>query len=99
MVLPVSDPDVAIVVEGDPPWLVELTVASSSLATFGYELAVVGEDLEAIVAAIHDNDITVLLAHQTSGAEQLTIAAARFTPFAEEISTRIEHGNRVLPFV
>ena len=99
MVLPIGDPAVAVIIEGDPPRLVEFTVASSTLATFGQELAIRAENLQAIVAAINDNDVTVLLAYQTSRPEKLAIAAARFPPFAEEVSTRVEHRDRVLPFV
>src|SRR5262245_31835 len=99
MVLPVSDPNITIIVEGNPPWLVELPVASATLAAFRQEFTVRVEDLEAIVAAVDDNEVPVFLAYQASGAEQFTVTAPRFAPFPEEVPTRIEYRDRILPLI
>src|SRR2546421_374526 len=64
MVLPVRDIDVAILVEGDAPWFVELTVAAARAAALADELSVRGEHLQAVVAAIDNDDVAVLLDSQ-----------------------------------
>src|SRR5262249_26524447 len=59
VVLPVRDVDVALVVEGDAPRLVELPLAAAVPAALGQRLAVGGEDLQAVVAAVDDNHVAV----------------------------------------
>src|SRR5690242_12677089 len=99
MVLPVGDVDVAVLVEGDAPGLVELTVAAAGTAALADELPVRSEDLEAVVAAVGDDDVAVLLDGQTGGAVELTVTAAGLAPLPQEIAAAVEHGNRVLPVV
>src|SRR6516225_1095807 len=57
VVLPVRDIDVALVVEGDAPRLVELPLAAAVPAALGQGLAIGGEDLQAVVAAVDDNHV------------------------------------------
>src|SRR5215471_4079467 len=54
VVLPIRDIDVALVVEGDAPRLAELPLAVAAPAALGQGLAVGGEDLQAVVAAVDD---------------------------------------------
>src|SRR5262249_17862574 len=57
VVLPVRDVDVPLVVEGDAPRLVEPLLATAAPAALGQGLAVGGEDLQAVVAAVDDNHV------------------------------------------
>src|SRR5262245_26679750 len=99
MILPVRDVDIARLIEGDPPGLVELSVPAPGLATPGQELSLPGEDLKSIVPAVDDDDVTVFLAHEARGAEKLAVAAARLSPFPEKLALVVEHGNGVGPLV
>src|SRR5229473_1766383 len=98
MVLPVGDVDVAVLVEGDPPRLVELARAVAGPAAFADELAVGGEDLQPIVAAVDDDEVAVLLDRQTGRTRQLAVPAPRFPKFAQELAAAVEYRDRVLPF-
>src|SRR5437867_8023939 len=99
VILPVRDVDIARLVEGDPPRLVELAISAPALAAFGHELSVGGEDLEAIVPAIDHDDVAVFLAHQTGRAYELAITTARLSPLPEKLAVTIEHGDGVVPFI
>src|SRR5262249_26854834 len=66
VVLPVRDIDVALVVEGDAPRLVELPLAAAVPASMGQRLAVGGEDLQAVVAAVDDNHVAERVAHAST---------------------------------
>src|SRR6516162_11031350 len=99
MVLPVGDQDVAGLVEGDAPGLVELALASAGLATFADELAFRGEDLQTVVAAVDDDEIAAALDCQTRRAIELAVTAAGRTPFADELAVAGEHRDRVGPFI
>ena len=52
MILPVRDLDVAVFVESDTPWLVELAIAVAGRAAFSDKLPVWGEDMQTVVAAV-----------------------------------------------
>jgi hypothetical protein len=80
MVIPVGNVYIAVLIERDPPRLVELTVAFPGPAAFPDKLAVRSEDLQPIVAAVDDDDVTVFLYGQAGRAKQLTIAAAGLAP-------------------
>ena len=99
MVLPVGDVDVAVLVEGDPPGLVELAVAAAGPAAFADKLAVRAEDLQAVVAAVDDDYVAVLFDREAGGAQQFAITAAGRAPFAQEITAAVEHRDRVCPVV
>ena len=59
-------------------------------------LPVRGEDLQAVVAAVDDDDVAVLLDRQTGRAQQLAVAAAGLAPLPQEFAAAVEHRNRVL---
>src|SRR5208283_488654 len=99
MVVPVGDVDIAVLVEGDPPRLVELAVAFAGPAALSDEFAVRREDLQPIVAAVDDDDVAVFLYGQAGRAKQLTIAAAGLAPLAQEFAAGVNHGDRVSPVV
>src|SRR5262245_44032945 len=80
MVVPVGNVYIAVLIERDPPRLVELTVAFPGPAAFPDKLAVRSEDLQPVVAAIDDDDVVVFLYGQAGRAKQLTIAAAGLAP-------------------
>jgi hypothetical protein len=60
VVLPIGDVDVAILVECDAPRLIELARPLAGTAAFADEFSIGSEDLQAVVAAIDDNQIAVL---------------------------------------
>src|SRR6266852_1018720 len=99
MVLPVRDVDIAVLVEGDPPGLVELAIAAAGPAAFPDKLPVGGEDLQAIVAAVDSNDVAAFLYGQSSRAQQLAVAATRLAPLPQEFTAAVEYGDRVLPVI
>src|SRR6516164_10034906 len=80
MVVPVGNVYIAVLVERDPPRLVELSVAFPGPATFPDKLALGSEDLQPVVAAVDDDDVVVFLYSQAGRAKQLTIAAAGLAP-------------------
>src|SRR5262249_55758879 len=79
VVVPVGDPDVAVLVEGDAPGLVELAWALAGAAAFGDKLAVRAEHLQTIVATVGDDHIAVFFDREASGTQQFAITAAGFT--------------------
>ena len=99
MILPVRDEDVAILVEGDSPGLIELAVAAAGLAAPGQEFSLAGEHLQPIVSAVHDDDVAVLFAYQAGRTQQLAVAAARLAPLANEPAAAVEHRDGVGPLV
>src|SRR4029077_6679171 len=96
---PVGDVDVAVLVEGDAPGLVELAGTFAGPAAFTDEFTLGGEDLQAIVAAVDDDDVAVLFDGNTRGAQQFTVAAAGLAPFLKEFAAAVEHRDRVGPFI
>src|SRR5437016_2622823 len=80
MVVPVGNVYIAVLVERDPPRLVELAVAFPGPAAFPDKLTVRSEDLQPVVAAVDDDDVAVFLYGQAGRAKQLTIGAAGLAP-------------------
>ena len=80
MIIPVGNVYIAVLVERDPPRLVELTVAFPGPAAFPDKLAVWSEDLQPVVAAVANDDVVVFLYSQAGRAKQLTIATAGLAP-------------------
>ena len=99
MVVPVGDPDVAVLVEGDAPGLVELARALAGSAAFGDELAVRAEHLQTIVAAVGDDHVAVFFDRESGGTQQFAVTAAGFAEFADELPAGVEHRDRVGPFI
>src|SRR5580700_593193 len=99
MVLPVGDIDVAVLVDGDAPGLVELAWLFARPAAFAKELAFRAEDLQTIVAAVHDNQVTILFDRHTRRAHEFAIAASRRAEFPEEFTAAVEHRDCVGPFI
>src|SRR5580658_3685088 len=99
MVLPVRDEDVAILVDVDPPGLIELAIAAAGLAALRHQLPLGREDLQPIVAAVDDDDVAVLLARQAGRTQQLAVAAAGLAPLADELPAAVEHRDGVVPLV
>src|SRR6185312_4050894 len=99
MVLPVGDKDAAILVGGDAPRLVKLSVARSGLAALGEQLALGREHLQPAVAAVHDDDVAVLLDRDAGRTHQLAVAAAALAELVLELAVRIEHRDGVGPLV
>src|SRR5258708_4890312 len=60
MVVPVRDKDVAVLVEGDAPRLIEFSRSLAGMAAFTYELALGAEHLKAIVTAVDDDQVSAL---------------------------------------
>src|SRR5262249_56230880 len=85
VVLPVRDIDVALVVEGDAPRLVELPLAAASPTVLGQGLAVEGEDLQAVVAAVDNNHVAAGVADDPGRILQFSRTAARRSPLATEL--------------
>src|SRR5215467_12104652 len=99
MVLPVGNQDVACLVEGDAPRLVEFALAPAGSAAFADELAFRRENLKSVVAAVDDDHVAALLDRQTRRAVELADAAAGCAPFADEFAVLIKHGDRVRPLI
>src|SRR5262249_2444556 len=93
MVLPVGDEDVAGLVEGDAPRLVELALAFAGFAAFADKLSVRAEHLQAVVAAVDDDDIAALFDRQARRTRQFAVTAAGSTPFADELAVVVEHRD------
>src|SRR6516162_1868580 len=77
VVLPVRDIDVALVVEGDAPRLVELPLATAGPAVLGQDVAVGGEHLQAVIAAVDDNHVAAGVAGDSGRILQFSPTAAR----------------------
>src|SRR5215831_8801188 len=99
MVLPVGHVDVAVVVEGDTPRLVEFSLAAAGFAALGNQLALRREDLEAIVAAVNDDHVAVWLADDTGRSFKLAGTAAGRAPLADEFALRVKDRDGALPLV
>src|SRR5256885_2519619 len=99
MILPVRGVDVARLVEGAPPGLVDLSVPAPGLAALRQELSLAVEYLKSIVAAVHNDQVAVLLAHQTGRAHELAIATARLSPLPLKLALAVEHRDGVVPLV
>src|SRR5215468_2389291 len=99
MVLPVGHVDVAVVVEGDTPQLVEFSLAAAGFAALGNQLALRREDLEAIVAAVDDDHVAVWLADDTGRPFELAGTAAGRTPLADEFALCVKDRDGALPLV
>src|SRR6266566_1425788 len=99
VVVPVGDKDVAVLVEGDAPGLVELARALAGSAAFGEELAVRAEDLQAVIAAVGDDQIAALLDRETGRTQQFPVAAAGRSPFLEELPAGVEYRDRIGPLI
>src|SRR5205807_2686767 len=93
------DIEVAVLVERDAPRLVELPLAAAGLAVLGHRLALRREHLEAVVAAVDDDDVAIGLADDAGRSLQFTGAAARRAPLADEFALRVENGDGALPLV
>src|SRR4051794_31257036 len=61
MVAPIGDVDVAVLVEGDAPGLIELPRRLARLTAFTNELTVWAEHLQAVVSTIGDDNVAILL--------------------------------------
>src|SRR6516225_3938805 len=85
MVLPVGNQDVAGLVKGDAPGLVELALAFPGTAALADKLAFRGENLQTAVAAVDDDDIAAFFDRETRRAIELAVA--------------VKHGDRVGPFI
>src|SRR5207302_6795462 len=68
---PIGDKDVAVLVEGNAPGLVELARALAGSAAFADELAVRAEHLQAIVAAVGDDQIAARVDRETGRTQPL----------------------------
>src|SRR6516165_10191709 len=99
VVLPIRDIDIALVVEGDAPRLVELPLAAAAPAALGQGLAVGGEDLQAVVAAVNDNHIAAGVADDPGRILQFSRTATRRSPLANELARGIEDRDGVRPLV
>src|SRR5262249_29614267 len=99
MVLPVGHVDVAVVVEGDTPRLVEFSLAAAGFPALGNELTLRREDLEAIVAAVNDDHVAVWLADDTGRPFKLAGTAAGRAPLADEFALRVKDRDGALPLV
>src|SRR4029077_3321589 len=94
-----GDKHVAVLVEGDPPGLVELAGAAAGLAAFPDELAPGAEHLNPVVAAVDDDHIAALLDRDPGRTHELAVAAAGRSPFLEELAVGVEDRDRVGPFI
>src|SRR6202040_1605617 len=74
-------------------------VARSALAACCDQLAVRREHLESIVAAVHHDDVAVLLDGEARRAQQFAVAAAGRAPFALELAVLVEYRDGVGPLV
>src|SRR5262249_59969509 len=99
MVLPVGHVDVAVLVEGDPPGLIEFSFAAAGFPALGNQLALRREDLEAVVAAVDDDHVTVWLAGDTGRPFELAGTAAGRAPFADEFTLFVKDRDGALPLV
>src|SRR5262249_12300523 len=90
VVLPVRDVDVALVSEVDAPRLFDLPLPTAAPAALGQGLAVGGEDLQAVVAAVDDNHVAAGVADDPGRILQFSRAAARRSPLANEFAPGIE---------
>src|SRR6516162_3281460 len=99
MVLPVGNQDVAGLVKGDAPGLVELALAFPGTAALADKLAFRGENLQTAVAAVDDDHIAAFFDRETRWAIELAVTAAGRAPFADELAVAVKHGDRVGPFI
>src|SRR5215467_9538359 len=99
MVLPVGHVDVAVLVEGDTPGLIEFSFAAAGFPALGNQLALRRDDLEAVVAAVDDDHVTVWLADDTGRPFELAGTAAGRAPFADEFALCVKDRDGALPLV
>src|SRR6516164_9125155 len=99
MVLPVRHIDVAGLVEGDAPGLVELAFSSAGATTLPDELTVGCKDLQPVVTAVDDDQIAAFFDCETRRPIEFAITAAGDTPFADEFAVGVEYRDRVGPVI
>src|SRR6202021_1999952 len=63
------------------------------------ELPIRGEDLQTMVAAVDDDEISVRIAYQAGRPQQLAVTASRLAPRAHERAVAVKHRYGVGPFV
>src|SRR6516162_6099086 len=99
MVLPVGNIDVAGLVEGNAPGLVELALASARAATLANEFAVRCKHLQPVIPAVDNDHIAAFFDCETRRPIEFAITAAGGTPLADEFAVGVEDGDRVEPVI
>src|SRR6266446_206508 len=99
MVLPVGHKEVVIGVDMNAPRHVELNRARAILATARQILAIFGEHLDAMVAAVDNVEVVVLIKCQTSRPIELSRSRPKSPPHAHEITLWVERRNTVQPII
>src|SRR6516162_1822477 len=99
MVLPVGNIDVAGLVEGNAPGLVELALASARAATLANEFAVRCKHLQPVIPAVDDDHISAFFDSETRRPIEFAVTAAGRTPLADEFAVGVEDGDRVEPVI
>src|SRR5262249_51878910 len=79
--------------------LVEFTVAAPAPAALPDKFPLRGEHLQAIVAAVDDDQVAVLFDRETRRPKQFAVAAAGAAPLAQEFAAAAEHRYLVRPIV
>src|SRR5437899_982294 len=99
MVLPVGHEEIVIVVNVNAPRHVELNRARAVLATTRQVLTILGEHLDAMVAAVDHVEIAIPIAGQTSRPIELPRSRPSSTPRTHEVALWVKHRNTVQPII